>query len=229
MTAVEIPCRLIMEAVPQSGVENMHTDEDLLRRVTENDTVSFVRIYRWAEPTVSLGYFQSTDSPVDARMQSCPRVRRITGGGAILHDATEITYCCAIPASHPLRPTPTRLYEVVHAAIVQWMRDCGANAHMRTNAPQESRSTSDGDIFLCFLRTDPRDVVIGQDKVLGSAQRRRRGNILQHGSILLKSSPLTPEIPGITDLCSQFREMEFCRELGLIIRDAIRVPNARQE
>lgn len=54
--------------------------------------------------------------------------------------------------------------------------------------------------FLCFQRCDPHDLVLGGQKVLGSAQRRRKGAILQHGSLLLRGSPHAPHLLGLTDL-----------------------------
>ena len=54
--------------------------------------------------------------------------------------------------------------------------------------------------FLCFADRDPEDLVCGAFKVVGSAQRRRAGAILQHGSVLLRRSPTVPEFPGVSDL-----------------------------
>jgi lipoate-protein ligase A len=53
--------------------------------------------------------------------------------------------------------------------------------------------------FLCFLDQTPGDLVVNNAKVAGSAQRKLRGALLQHGSILLRQSPLTPELPGIAE------------------------------
>jgi lipoate-protein ligase A len=46
------------------------------------------------------------------------------------------------------------------------------------------------------------DVLLGDYKIAGSAQRRYRGTVLQHGSILLSRSPAAPELPGIAELSS---------------------------
>jgi lipoate-protein ligase A len=54
--------------------------------------------------------------------------------------------------------------------------------------------------MLCFQRQDEQDLVLNGHKVLGSAQRRRRGAILQHGGLLLKASKFAPDLPGIIDL-----------------------------
>jgi lipoate-protein ligase A len=54
--------------------------------------------------------------------------------------------------------------------------------------------------FLCFEHHTPGDVVLGENKIVGSAQRRRTGGLLQHGSILLAASPFAPHLPGIREL-----------------------------
>ena len=197
----------------------MQTDEQLLEKVIDCPTTSITRIYSWSEPTVSLGYFQPTDTEIDSRLVNCPRVRRLTGGGAILHDQ-EITYSCAVPEDHPVRKTPAALYDLVHTAIIELLGECGVTALLRMNAATVGPCEGP-DPFLCFLRSDPRDIVCSGHKIVGSAQRRRRGNILQHGSVMLKKSPLTPEIPGILDLCDTFDRHSFEARLGHKISSAI--------
>jgi lipoate-protein ligase A len=76
--------------------------------------------------------------------------------------------------------------------------------------------------FLCFGRGDPRDILCQGHKIVGSAQRRRRGAVLQHGSILWARSPYAPRFPGILDLCSGISPMEtmageFAGEVAAIL------------
>jgi lipoate-protein ligase A len=59
--------------------------------------------------------------------------------------------------------------------------------------------TKSGEV-LCFLHHTPGDLLLGSHKVAGSAQRKQRGAILQHGGILLARSPFTPCLPGIAEL-----------------------------
>ena len=202
-----------------SGVENMQRDESALEFVNRAPVRTVVRIYRWETPTVSLGYFQKDDAEIDVRLENCPRVRRVTGGGAILHD-DEITYSCVLPSSHALSRLPIQIYSVVHSAIIELLSECGAGAAMRQDK-ETSSSVSEEEPFLCFLRSDPRDVVMSDAKILGSAQRRRRSNVLQHGSVLLRASKLTPEIPGVLDICPEFHAERFERNLPTVIASAL--------
>ncbi|MCA9084089.1 MAG: hypothetical protein KDA81_08545, partial [Planctomycetaceae bacterium] len=156
--------------------------------------------------------FQRHDSPAPDSFSKCPVVPRLTGGGAILHDQ-EVTYSCAMPGNHSVRADPTRLYEIIHLSIIRLLGELNVQCSMRGEIPCQSESERMDQPFLCFLRQDPRDIVMDGHKITGSAQRRRRGSILQHGSILLQASKLTPEIPGITNLRPNFNEAEFCRRL----------------
>lgn len=186
--------RLIVEDAPRSGAWNMSVDAVLLESALQNG-ICTLRWYAWEEPTLSLGYFQSpNDSLIDQRFADLPVVRRLSGGGAILHDR-ELTYSCALCPEHPLAKDPSSLYSSIHAAIVATLQTHGIEIAARGENDRGLDSN-----FLCFSRGDANDLVIRGHKVLGSAQRRRRGAVLQHGALLLERSPLAREYPGITDL-----------------------------
>lgn len=199
MTYSSIPdhCRLIIEPAPLSGSWNMAVDEALLESAAENELCS-LRWYRWDQPTISLGYFQKneTEDQIDA-WKGLPRVRRLSGGGAILHHH-ELTYSFAIPASHPLSKSPPDLYLKIHQPLIDVLA-----AH---DLPVVFRGVSikaESEPFLCFGRGDERDLVYQGNKVLGSAQRRRRGAIVQHGSLLLLTSDYAPHFPGLLNQLEQ--------------------------
>lgn len=204
-------CRLLIDAAPRSGAENMAGDEVLLESAVR-DRLCTVRIYRWKEPTVSLGYFQRPDDLTAAPLKRLPTVRRLTGGGAILHHH-EWTYSCAVPAGHPAIRIPGRLYAAVHRRIVALLRAYGVTASLRKEAAETApRATSAAfsaapsvgpsskAAFLCFLRGDENDILLRGHKIVGSAQRRRKGAVLQHGSLLWKASAYAPHLPGVLDL-----------------------------
>jgi len=184
----------VIEPAPQSGVRNMALDEALLEAALEQGQCA-VRWYRWNSATVSLGYFQKSEAAAAIpRLNGLPVVRRLTGGGAILHHH-EWTYSCAVPPDHPLAQTPLQIYERVHERIIAALAERGVSSTFRGS----SLSHAEGE-FLCFRRGDPRDVVLNGQKIVGSAQRRRRGAVLQHGSLLLRRSDYAPEFPGVLDL-----------------------------
>jgi lipoate-protein ligase A len=194
--------RVVIESEPQDGARNMALDEALLDTALERGECT-VRLYRWREATVSLGYFQRADAAeANPELAALPMVRRLTGGGAILHHH-EWTYSCSVPAGHPLAESPTQIYDRVHERFVAALREQGIEAALRGEALAGREGT-----FLCFGRGDPHDIVLRGHKILGSAQRRRRGAVLQHGSLLIRRSEHAPQFPGLNDLVPDKREAE---------------------
>src|SRR5271157_5493692 len=75
--------------------------------------------------------------------------------------------------------------------------------------PHRAAERSPRRSFLCFTDPDPEDIMASGFKVVGSAQRRRSGAILQHGSLLLKQSDRTPELLGVCDLAGVSQDPRF--------------------
>src|SRR3954454_7619680 len=89
-------CRILPHEV-REGPANMAWDEALLDAVNNEPTTAVLRTYGWAEPTLSLGYFQRfAAAEADPRFQDAAIVRRPTGGGALWHEL-EITYALIVP------------------------------------------------------------------------------------------------------------------------------------
>ena len=180
-----------------SGAGNMAADEAMLLSAAEHGRASS-RTYSWAEPTLTLGYFQEarvrSDDPLIADLAW---VRRSTGGATIVHDpATELTYSLALPAGAEwqakgvswicrmhefLRETLETVWGVESKLVV-----CGAEQKLGP--------------ILCFRHQTPGDLLVGGHKIAGSAQRKHKGALLQHGSILLRQSPFAPNLPGLLEL-----------------------------
>ena len=171
----------------------MAVDEAILETTVEDPSrPATLRWYRWLEPTVSLGYFQAhRERPPE--LTQLPFVRRITGGGAILHDQ-ELTYSLILPAGTWSRETAQALVQQFHHCFVEAIED-----HLSSALCSDQAIASEESAYLCFRRRSPTDVVAGKDKVLGSAQRLRRGALLQHGSILLARSAYAPDLAGLYD------------------------------
>src|SRR5947199_272477 len=83
-------------------------------------------------------------------------------------------------------------------AVAEALRSLGVGAALRGGPVPES----DARPFLCFTGRDAEDIVLGGSKLVGGAQRRRSGAVLQHGSLLLARSPATPELPGLSELAT---------------------------
>lgn len=197
---------------PADGAWNMALDEALLASAGQS-RLATLRFYQWSEPTLSLGYFQAHgDRGRHAASRRCPIVRRASGGGAILHDR-ELTYSLALPADHPWARRSEALYRLVHLALVELLAEWGIAARL---CPAAERFTPAGSApFLCFQRRTALDVVAGPLKLCGSAQRRRQGAVLQHGSLLLARSAFAPELPGLEELAGRPFDLQLVRAAWL--------------
>lgn len=187
---------------PQSGPDNMEADNRLLSELAIDSPLT-LRLYRWSEPTLSLGHFQQEAEINDAwPFASLKRVQRRTGGGAILHHH-EWTYSLTIP-NRPelgLKGHSEEIYRSVHNSVVDGLRQLGWDAKLSEECSCAlTKDTGKKEAFLCFMRRSPVDVVIGQDKIMGSAQRRGKSGLLQHGSLLLRRSEFADKLPGAMDL-----------------------------
>lgn len=173
----------VLRDPPLDGPTNMARDEHLLHAAELRPAV--LRLYRWHPATLSLGYFQryAEVERLPPELRGLAAVRRITGGGAILHDQ-EQTYCLVLDESHAMaRRSPIALYELVHGA---WREALEAEGVFASPAPDDwPLPTPRSGPFFCFEKAGRTDLLLGEGKLLGSAQRRVAGRVLQHGSLIL--------------------------------------------
>lgn len=162
------------DPVARSGEEAMAVDEALLKWGEK----PVLRAYRWAEPTVTYGYF---DAEATARgifpEQGLHFVRRWTGGGIVDH-RNDIPFTLAMHRGDGTeRPSSATLYRWIHGALARVLKDCGVECVMLDgDAPDGGRA--------CFSSPVTSDLVLpGGEKLAGGGQRRVRGSVLHQGSI----------------------------------------------
>lgn len=204
----------LMVDLPRDGATNMAVDSCLLAAAQEENAAT-LRLYGWSSPTLSLGYFQRYDeaSQGEPALAGLPIVRRVTGGGAIVH-ADELTYSLSLPLTHPLAgDRPEVLYSWMHRRVAEAMGLLGGQAAMKGHGAAGARSGP----LLCFERVARYDLVAGPEalKLAGSAQRRTRAGLLQHGSVVLTAHPAQPSA-AVSDLAG--RAVTFDELAGLIVR-----------
>jgi len=143
-----------------------------------------LRLYRWERPTLSLGRNEPAALyPIDAiRVKGMDVVRRPTGGRAVLHDA-ELTYAVVAPAG----PWGARAaYHAINEALAAALRSLGAPVAVSEGAVRPLGPAAGPS----FASPAAGEVVASGRKLVGSAQARIGGALLQHGSILLGGSQL---------------------------------------
>ncbi len=155
------------------GVENMAIDEAILNARIAKQVPNTLRLYRWDPSTASIGRNQSLNEEVDvevAHKSGVDVVRRISGGGAVLHDRDrEITYS-VILAESDFRAQFGELKNVeVFHKITEGI----------VKALNKLSIQPDQGVIHCPA------IFIQGKKISGNAQARQKGVILQHGTILL--------------------------------------------
>jgi lipoate-protein ligase A len=170
--------RLLVQDEPRSGSWNMALDHALAESNVDGEGV--LRFYAWSPHTISFGRNEPARGRYDlatARKAGLGFVRRPTGGRAVLH-AREVTYSVVFPvrALGGLRRSYLRISE----GLVTGLRSLGCAAEVVTGG-----LTLPPDAGPCFQAPAPGEVVLAGRKLVGSAQVRMGGSVLQHGSVIL--------------------------------------------
>ena len=142
------------------------------------------RVYAWSPPAISLGRGQAAERDIfierlaDEGIDIC---RRLTGGRAVLHDC-ELTY--SVTGSQALLgDVIEETYHTISRGLAEGLASLGAQVELAP--PSGSAYASQGS---CFATASVWELAIGGKKMVGSAQCREGGAVLQHGSVLLRSS-----------------------------------------
>lgn len=159
----------------------MALDQVLLERAGRDGT-ALLRLYRWSEDTISFGMNEPALRHWDqARLTDAgtPVVRRPTGGRAVWHAASDLTYAWTAPA-HEIGAA-REAYLTVHRALASALRRLGVPAELAPD-PERLPGLRRG---ACFENAVGGEVIVQGVKVIGSAQLVSGGALLQHGEISL--------------------------------------------
>ncbi len=174
---------------PAPGEENMRRDVALLDACARGEIPGAVRLYGFAPACLSLGRMQPLD---DVDLAACARdgvdvVRRPSGGRAVLHDQ-EVTYSVVCRSTDPV--FGGRVLEAcsrIHEAVASGLALLGVSTTPRAMPANLRRDAREGAAVAdCFARPAAHELLDDRGrKLVGSAQARRAGALLQHGSVLL--------------------------------------------
>jgi lipoate-protein ligase A len=173
--------RLILHP-PRDGARNMAIDEALLEETAAGRSLPTLRLYAWEPPTLSLGFAQpAADVDRDAlRRLGWGLVRRPTGGRAILH-TDELTYSITAPETDPLMQGGVlESYRRLSLGLLAGLRLLGVEVQADEGA--RGRAVRNP---VCFEIPSQYEISAGGKKLIGSAQARRLGGVLQHGAFPL--------------------------------------------
>lgn len=165
---------LVDDALP--GAANMARDHAIAEALAPG--TGTVRFYRWSPPTLSLGRNEPATSGYRDFLRRRPEVgvvRRPTGGRAVVHDR-ELTYAVALPAR--AFGGPRGAYRKVTEGLLEGLRRLGVEARAAGGRVLPL------DAGPCFLEAAEGEIAVRGRKLVGSAQVRIGGAVLQHGSVL---------------------------------------------
>jgi lipoate-protein ligase A len=161
----------VLDPEPHVAALNMAIDEVLLTHAAGPT----LRVYRWARPAISFGYFGKV-AEVEVAWPQRELVRRWTGGGIVPH-GEDVTYTLIIPRGHPFFALPVEeSYCAIHKHIAGLLAQQGSNVRV---APAAAAKVSDA----CFENPARYDLIADAGKIAGAAQRRTRAGLLHQGSV----------------------------------------------
>lgn len=173
-----------MKIIPyetRTGKENMQIDSDLLDFAIKNELKEPIfRLYGWKPACVSLGRNQKDDflNYELLKSKNIDVVRRLTGGRALLHD-NEITYSFICPESFLQNGSHiVSSYKEISQILIDKFKKLGIDLDFGASKPIKTG------FDYCMLISTGADLCYKEKKLIGSAQCRSHGYILQHGSIL---------------------------------------------
>ena len=176
------------------GATNMAVDEAILEAVAAGQSLPTLRFYAWRPPCLSVGYAQAVQDEVDldaCRVRGIDLVRRPTGGRAILH-IDELTYSIVAPQSDPrVAGGIVESYRRLCQGLLVGLRTLGLDVVQAGRKPPGAEALS----AACFDAPSDYEITVGGRKLVGSAQARRRGMVLQHGAL-----PLMGDVTRIVDV-----------------------------
>jgi lipoate-protein ligase A len=179
---------------PADGPTNMAVDEALLIAVAEGAAPPTLRFFRWEPPCLSLGYAQPASEADPARLSALgwDLVRRPTGGRAILH-TDELTYSVIAPMTEPrVVGGVIESYRQLSAGLRRGLELLGLRVRADKAYALGDEREAKGPV--CFEVPSNYEITAGDRKLLGSAQVRKRGVVLQHGTL-----PLSGDVTRICE------------------------------
>mgnify|MGYP005838275453 CR=1 FL=1 len=174
----------LIDDTARTGQYNMDFDLELAANCNEDEI--YVRFYQWDPYCISLGANQKK-SEINLELlekNGFDVVHRPTGGRAIFH-SEEITYSVVIPLAIGL--SPKEIYQAISEALAKGLVKYSpqlqqiALESIQPNFLDILKQQSGG---ICFASTAKNELKFSGKKIVGSAQKKLKSVVLQHGSIL---------------------------------------------
>lgn len=164
---------LLNDLPPREAALQMAIDQILLAKAAQ----PILRIYNWAAPCVTMGYFESWQA-TQLNFPGLEIIRRWTGGGSVAHIG-DWPYSLIVPHSHPFAWTrPAESYRQIHAKLAEILS--GKSPQIELASTSEPKRSS-----ACFENPVQHDILMCGQKIAGAGQRRGKAGLLHQGSLQL--------------------------------------------
>ena len=208
---------------------NMAMDEWLMKRAAETPASLFLRLYTWRTPTITIGTNQRLETAVDhSSLGETVVVRRATGGRAVYHDLSELTYSVVVNREELINDSLTgslsHTLEMMAGALGSFLKEEGVSSdYVHRSSPRQSERG-----FLhkapCFAAHARFELISGDRKVVASAQRRTGSVLLQQGSIKLFGvaphralTQLSGDVDASREPIASSAFTEYCRTFRRVV------------
>src|SRR5437764_11058138 len=166
---------------PLDAAMNMAIDESVQMHYLQNAAPPTLRVFRWEQPSISLGRFQSLEREIES--ERCQQlgvalVRRPTGGRAVYH-RDEFTYSIVIGKRYGVPAGVVAAYTYLALGLLAALQDLGVREELRDEGVSKNPSAA------CFASSTQADLTSGGFKLVGSAQVWKDDALLQQGSLPL--------------------------------------------
>ena len=182
----------IVLAPQKPGIFHMSEDLRIFGKLEKGTGEPTLRIYSWEPKCISLGYSQNIEEEInlsEAKKHGWEIVKRPTGGGIVFHNTSEGTYSLIIPSSlmpRGLMPSFLKISDILLEALDSLNIKAGISTSRNDSPSNEYKN-------ICFASAEGYEISYNGKKLIGSAQKRGKRTLLQHGSILVRND-LDPSI-----------------------------------
>lgn len=204
----------LLRSAPTDGATNMAVDEAILHAVAAGRVLPTLRLYAWDPACLSLGRAQRV-ADVDQeslRALGFGLVRRPTGGKAILH-VDELTYSVVVPQEEPrVAGGIVESYRRLSVGLIRGLLRLGV-ANLFADQQADGRLPESP---VCFEVPSDYEITAGGRKLVGSAQMRAQGVVLQHGAL-----PLWGDITRICPLLAARPDQAQVRARATTVQEVL--------
>lgn len=178
----------LIEREAASAACNMEYDAELLRELVPS-TRPILHLYDWVKPSLTYGFFARPEKLLNleaVEKYGFDLARRPTGGGVVFH-VWDLAFSVLIPSGSSLYSSNTlENYELINQVVFAVVEDFVGKSALMSLTPHDAMMKNPDQAFFCMARPTKYDLVVGQKKIAGAAQRKMRQGFLHQGTIALQ-------------------------------------------